>query len=603
MIAGFQAWASVQSNIWCPKFAYLLVWRQGRLFCLALRTHRGGYRKDLLGPLLRSSREYLLKVSATNTRELALQDYVEILRRRWMTILAILVIAGAAAVAATFTREVTYQAQAEVLLRTSSTNQLFPSASEAGNRLVRQSSAEITFMRTDSYLIAAAEELGRSAPVEIALVADRNVDDTGRIRFTAIDEDPIRAADAAQTYAQAYINTRNEADIGDLERQLSEATVEQESLSAQLEALRGPVDEVDAAIADTTDPEQLSTLATQRLLIMSQLGADLGRLEADLSQAGSLANELESALADVSDSTMTAIVSSAASVPTSPISPGWLQNLLVALAVGIVLGIGAALLREALDTRMHSDDDIEALLGAPVMGHVAKMAKKDADAGLVIKQKRPDRGALEAYRKIRSSVMFLQSQTDLTLLQVTSPIQGNGKTTVSTNLAVAFAQQRQSVLLIDADMRRPAIHKRFGDSGERGLSAVLGETVTLAEAIRPDRLTGAISILPAGERPVNPSELLGSEAFNRLCKIASTEFDIVIIDSPPLLPVTDARLIASVADAVILVVDPESNRKRELTESVDFLHQARATVAGAVVNRVSEASTYGYNYTYTYNYE
>lgn len=535
------------------------------------------------------------------TRELAIQDYIDILRRRWKVIVAILVLAAAGAAAATLLQETTYQARAEVLIRTSSTNQLFPSATSTGNRIVRQSQAELTFLRTDTYREAAAEELGRRADVAINLVTDVNVADSGRISFVNLDPVPERAAEAAQAYAEAYLEARNSSDVQDIQRQLDEATAEQANFSAELEALREPLNELDIVIDQTTDPTLLEALRVQRTQLTAQLGADIGRVQSNLSQADLTVDQLTEARSIITDQDMTAIISRAAQVPTSPVSTSWVQNLLVALAVGAVLGVGAALLREALDSRVHSDDDITALLGLPVLGHVGKMSKKNAAVGLVVNQLDPDVHALEAYRKIRSSIMFLQADDEINVIQVTSAVEGNGKTTVASNLAVAFAQQRHSVLIIDADLRRPQVHKRFLVTGlDRGLSEVLSDDLPFPDAVRLDDETG-VHVLPAGARPDNPSELLGSETFEWLYKVARADFDTIIIDTPPVLPVPDSRLVSSVADAVILVADPTANSKRELTDSVALLKQAGAKMAGVVLNRAPEDRGYGHSYGYEYD--
>lgn len=539
-------------------------------------------------------------MTATATRELAIQDYIDILRRRWKIIVAILLLAAAGAAAATLLQETTYEARAEVLIRNGSTNQLFPSAPATGNRLVRQSQAEITFLRTDTYREAAAEELGRSADVEISLVNDANVTDSGRISFVSVDTVAERAAEAAQAYAQAYLDARNRADVEDIQRQLDEASSQQANYTAELAALREPIDELDRVIAQTNDPTLLESLRVQRTLLTSQLGADVGRVQSNLSQTELTVEQLTEARSIITDQDMTAIISRAAQVPTSPVSTGWVQNLLIALAVGAVLGVAAALLRESLDNHVHSDDDITSLLDLPVLGHVGKMSKKESVIGLVVNQKEPNIATLEAYRKIRSSVMFMQAEREINVIQVTSPVEGNGKTTVASNLAVAFAQQRQSVLIIDADLRRPQVHKRFLVTGlDRGLSELLAEELPFPDALRLDSETG-VHVLPAGARPDNPSELLGSEAFEWLYKVARSEFDIIIIDTPPVLPVPDSRLVASVADAVILVVDPSTNSKRELTDSAALLNQAGAKIAGVVLNRAPDDRGYGHSYGYAY---
>lgn len=539
-------------------------------------------------------------MNTTDPRELAIQDYFDILRRRWMIIVAILVLAAAGAAAATVLQETVYESKAEVLIRTGSTDQLFPSASETGNRLVRQIDAEITYLRTDAFRSAAAEALGRSANVSVTLVKDGDVADTGRIAFVNVDPEPARAAEAAETYAQSYIDSRNAADVQDVQRQLGDAILEQANLSSELEALRGPIDDIDALIVRTTDPTQLALLTAQRSLLLAQLGADVGRLESGLSQTSGTVELLTDASIVITDPDMTAVVSRAAKVPTSPISTGWVQNLLIALAVGAVLGVGAALLRESLDTRFHSDDEISEILDTSVLGHVGKL-KTTKHTGLIVNQPAPDNAALEAFRKIRSSVSFLRAPGGLDVIQITSPVAGNGKTTISTNLAVSFVQQRQSVLVIDADMRRPRIHKEFLVNGlDKGLSAILAENLPFGDAIRQD-LTSGVYIIPAGQIPPNPSELLTSEAFARLIKQVRAEFDVIIVDTPPLLPVPDARVVSAEVDGVILVADTRTSSKRELKDSAKFLDQAGAKLCGVVLNRVSERSnSYGHSYGYSY---
>ena len=380
----------------------------------------------------------------------------------------------------------------------------------------------------------------------------------------------------------------------------TDAILEQANLSSELEALRGPIDDIDALIVRTTDPTQLALLTAQRSLLLAQLGADVGRLESGLSQTSGTVELLTDASIVITDPDMTAVVSRAAKVPTSPISTGWVQNLLIALAVGAVLGVGAALLRESLDTRFHSDDEISEILDTSVLGHVGKL-KTTKHTGLIVNQPAPDNAALEAFRKIRSSVTFLRATGGLDVIQVTSPVASNGKTTVSTNLAVSFVQQRQSVLVIDADMRRPRIHKEFLVNGlDKGLSAILAENLPFGDAIRQD-LTSGVYIIPAGQIPPNPSELLTSDACGLLIKQVRADFDLIIIDTPPLLPVPDARLVSAEVDGVILVADTRTSSKRELKDSAKFLDQAGAKLCGVVLNRVSERSnSYGHSYGYSY---
>jgi capsular exopolysaccharide synthesis family protein len=195
-------------------------------------------------------------------------------------------------------------------------------------------------------------------------------------------------------------------------------------------------------------------------------------------------------------------------------------------------------------------------------------------------------------------VKFAALDRPLKVIQVTSPSQGEGKTTVTANLAVAFAQGGDRVAVVCCDLRRPRVQDRFDVELTPGLTDVLVGDAALAGALR--RYTSNVLILPAGSPPPNPSELLSSKKASAVLRALSEEFDVVLVDSPPVLPVTDALIVSRMVDATLLVVDSRSTARKAVTRSLQMLGQVNAEVLGAVLNGLPAGGQYGYGYGYGY---
>ena len=530
--------------------------------------------------------------------QLQLSDYLSIFSRRWKAVIGILCLTALAAYVATSLQEPSYRARSEVLLRTASTTQLFPSAPDTANRLIRQSQAEITYLNTGEFRNAAfeaADATPGTIDVSIELLTTETSRDTGVIRFEVEGPSPEDAAAAANAFATTYIAQRNAIDIRDIDRRLSDEAVNLAGLRLELTSLRAPLDAVEREITETVDPIELATLTTRQNQLLIQLGADVAKLESELTQVESLVDELSEASEVIRNPDMTAIIAVAAQPPSSPSSRGLSTNLPIALAVGLLLGVGVALLLDSLDNRVHNDDELRSLIGLPVLGRINNLTpwwKWRPSAEAVA-----DGPEFESFRSLRSSLALRAPSTGLGLVQVTSPTEGNGKTTVTRHLAHAFAQRGDSVLVIDADLRRPTLHDRFSIQGSTGLAEVLTGEIDFASATVFDSTT-RVFVLPAGTKPTNPSELLGGDALQQLCKEAREEFDLVLVDSPPLLPVPDARIIGTNVDAVVLVSDPDKNSRRDLRESLTLLEEPGVLILGVVLNRVrSRAQVYRSSYT------
>ena len=275
--------------------------------------------------------------------------------------------------------------------------------------------------------------------------------------------------------------------------------------------------------------------------------------------------------------------------------------------IGILFMSGLAILMDLADRSYRSPDEIVSDLGKPVLGHVPAMdlpnIKKvidSVDASVITLHHSRGRIA-EAFRSVRTGLFFSSRGSELKVVQVTSPVPGDGKSTLSANLAVTMAQSGRRVLLIDADFRRPRLHKLFGLEVESGLAQlVLGE----AEIDETTYTTciANLSLMAGGKRPSNPAELLSSNRFAELVEILRQKYDIIIIDTPPLLAVSDPSVVASLVDGVVLTMRLRRNVKPLATRAFRVLESVDAQILGVVVNGVSTEAAYGgYGYNYSYN--
>lgn len=276
-------------------------------------------------------------------------------------------------------------------------------------------------------------------------------------------------------------------------------------------------------------------------------------------------------------------VSRKAVLPSKPVSPRTAVNLVLGLIAGLSLGVGLAVMRSTLDRTIRLKSDAIKVAGAPILGSVPDEAKIKGTLLIVDEQATP---RAEAFRQLRTNIRFLSVDRRLSSFVVTGSLPDEGKTTTAANLAIALAQAGQTIVLVDADLRRSSVADLFALSNGVGLTNVLLGDVPVNHALQHWREDLPLYILTAGPRPPNPSELLGSA---RLAKvIASLEASgmTVIFDSPPLLPVTDAALIAKVTGGALVVTRVGRTRTDQLAEAVEALRAASATVLGVVVNRV-----------------
>ena len=300
-----------------------------------------------------------------------------------------------------------------------------------------------------------------------------------------------------------------------------------------------------------------------------------------------------------------------AEVPGGPYKPNVKMNLLLAMVVGLFLGVGLAFFFEYLDNTIKTPEDVEQLIRLPSFGMVPELTydkKKRSEKGAfypveLVTHGHPKSVLSEAYRNIRTSILLSFSEKPPKKIAVTSANPFEGKTTTVINTAIALSQTGAQVVVIDGDMRKPRIHKVFEADGEngKGLSNYLSGIAELKMIVKKTEVPN-LYYIPAGPIPPNPSELLGSKLFTTMLQALATKFDHIILDSPPVLGFADAAIISSAIDGVILVAAGGKTPKETLQHAKEALQQVNAKILGVVINRVDiQKSYYGYYY-YRYHY-
>ena len=283
-----------------------------------------------------------------------------------------------------------------------------------------------------------------------------------------------------------------------------------------------------------------------------------------------------------------------AGVPGTPTSPVPSRNLTLGVLAGLVLGIGIAFVRHSLDTKVRAESDIRAFSSRPMLGELPIDRSKTKEVTL---DRDPHGGYSEAIRRLRTNLQFVDVTTGRHSFVVTSATPGEGKTTTTVNLAIAMATTGNKVLLVDGDLRNPSVARTLGLEGGAGLTTVLLGNAEVADVIQRWRDT-SLYVLAAGQIPPNPSELLGSEPMRELFDKLTHDFDFILVDSPPVVPVVDAVLLDRLTGGTLMVVASHRTKKRDVASAVKQLETVEARLAGFALNFVpiNESDPYRHGY-------
>lgn len=324
------------------------------------------------------------------------------------------------------------------------------------------------------------------------------------------------------------------------------------------------------------DPQTSADLANAIAEQFSQTVQDLERVEGS------------------GDSPVKATVVQPAAVPAGAATPDVPRNLVLGVVLGLLLGLGSGVLRDMLDARVKGEADVQRVTGEPVVGAIAY--DKEAPEHPLVVQIDPHSPRAEAFRTLRTNLRYIDADNQPKTLVFTSTIPGEGKSTTTANLALTLAQSGATVCLIEGDLRRPRLLEYLGLENAAGMTDVLVGRADLDDVLQP--WGESLWVLGCGPIPPNPSELLGSAAMSRLIDTLEGRFDYVIIDSPPLLAVTDAAILSTQADGVIVVVGTKLVRRDQLDRALGNLQKVDAELLGLVLNRLPVKGPDAYSYAY-----
>lgn len=383
------------------------------------------------------------------------------------------------------------------------------------------------------------------------------------------------------------------------------------ALAAQLRVMDGLMASDAAAVRQLPDAEAEEQRLRRQVETLQKLADDLLREQ----QKARIDQAVEAGQVEVVDRAL---------VPGGPMGRNGKKRIFFALLVGLLIGGSGALVLDRLNTALYGREEIESLLHLPVLAIVPRVTldgprrrgrlRLPASAGKALARRKapsPTEGLItvtdlhsagsQAFRKLRTHLIFSTGGDPLRTLLITSPTASEGKSSVSSNLAVTFAQQKLRVLLVDADMRRARLHTLFEVDRLPGLTEVLARQATLEEVIRPTQIDG-LHLLPAGTLVPNVSELLGSERMSAAMAELSARYDLLVVDTPPVLAAADAEILAVQTDATIVVVRAGQTERQSAQYAVQQLRAVGARVVGAVLNDPDEkVASYG-RYTYYYDY-
>jgi succinoglycan biosynthesis transport protein ExoP len=492
-----------------------------------------------------------------------LRTYLSVLRRRKWWVIALALLGLGASLGLSLTQPNQYSATAQLLVQSAGPG------INLGGALQQVTSTDV---QTDEQLATSApvvrvvrNKLGSAPPIATTEVGLTNV-----IALTATGSTPARAALVANTYARAFVaQTRSVA--------ISNLTAAQTQLQQQITSLAHQIRSLQARPSAAA---QVTALANQEAVLKEQI--------AQLQVNGAVAT---SGVEFVTP----------AQPPASPSSPKPAQVALLGLAAGLLLGLGAAFLRDSLDDALSSKESAERLGGAPVLALVPMVNSwKKRDSAVVASSAEPSSPAAEAYRSLRTSLQFARQARDLRTLLVTSPAAAEGKTSTLANLGAVFAQAGERVALVSCDLRRPRLGQFFGVEERSGLTTVLLGQQTLEQALQQVPGYECLWVLGAGPVPPNPAELLNGPRVGEIFAALQENFDLILVDSPPVLPVTDAMVLSKYADGALLVVAAGQTGRAQLQRTAERFAQASASVVGIVLNEVSKQGGYGGGYGYGY---
>jgi receptor protein-tyrosine kinase len=448
-----------------------------------------------------------------------IQDFVKLLRTRWVTVGVTTLIAVLAALAYTVMTTPQYQASTRLFVSTSSGSSL--NDLYQGNRFSQErvlSYTELLMGETLAQRTIDKLDLDMPADALKAKIKATAKPDTVLIDVSVLDNSPVRARDIANALSDEFV-----------------------MLVSELET-----------------PPQGATKADSRVVVEQR-----------------------------------------ASIPTAPVIPNPPRNIAMGLGAGLLLGIGLAVLRDRLDNTVKDRETLEEITGVGLVGSIPLDKERRKEPAIAFES--DNSSIAEAFRKLRTNLQFLAVDNPPRVIVVTSSSPHEGKSTTAINIALALAEAEHNVVLVDGDMRRPSVDRYLDLVGTVGFSTVLSGGASLSEVLQKTKFP-QLTVLTSGASPPNPSELLGSLAAKNILTELREKFDYVIVDSSPLLAVTDGAILAANSDGALVMARFGQTKREHLTHAIGNLTDVGASVLGAVFTMTPTRGGGRYSYNYNYNY-
>ncbi len=515
-----------------------------------------------------------------------LRHYVTVLLKWWWLIVASVLVASVSSYLGTRAVPTSYISRATLMVG-QALQDPNPNYSEFyTGQVLAQNYADLA--RREPVLQGVLDSLGLSWHWTAlqGMVSTRAIPNSQLLEITVIDSDAERARILAdQVATQLILQTPAASDPQkEAERQFTQTQIE--DLKAKITKSQDEMRQLDDTIAKANSARQIQDARSRQTALQMQIStwqATYAQLLTTLQQG---------------TPNFLSVVEPAR--PAYPTGPNTRNNVMLAAAIGLMLAVGAAFLLEYIDDTIKTPDDVRDVLGLATLGGIARIEGVDYPHKLVAAL-HPRSPIAEAYRVLRTNLQFSAVDRPMRTLMVTSPNPVEGKSVTAANLAAVMAQSGKRVILVDADMRRPVQHHVFEVGNGKGLTTLLlnGEIHT-QDMLCPTPVENLL-VLPCGPIPPNPSELLGSKRMGELIETLQQEADVVIFDSPPVLAVADATILATRLDGTLLVVDSGGTRRAMANRAKEALAAVGAYLPGVALNRLS-SRTGGYYYYYYYYY-
>ena len=515
--------------------------------------------------------------------QLDIRQYIAVILKWWWLMLVCALVAGTSSYLATLQMPRIYRATTTVMIGRSLEKANPDIQDVAMSQQLAMTYAEMVKRRP--ILSGAAKALGLSFVPSSGSISTEQIKGTQLLEISVRDTDPARAAALADEIASQMIL---QSPAGNSEEEQRRAFIRQqlEELQARIESSKERIETEQAKLETANSARAIQQYQTNISALEGKVASHQSTYAALLYGAQGGSNYIS--------------IIEPATQPTAPISPDVQQMVLVAAAIGLALAVGGAFLMEYLDDTIRSPEDAMSATGLPLMAEISRIDGTDYPSQLVTMLS-PLSPISEAFRGLRTNVRFASVDSPLRTLMVTSAGPAEGKSVTLANLGVVFAQSGIKVLVADTDLRRPVQHTIFGLPNTHGLSDLfLDEDPNVSDYIQSTAAEN-LFLISAGQPPPNPSELLASERLGHLITELLQEMDLVLFDSPPSMVVTDAAVLGSRVDGVLMVADHTRTYRKLAAKGAHELRRSKSSLLGVVLNRVPPTRA-GYYYHYGYYY-